>query len=132
MKKNLKQGFTLIELLVVIAIIGILASVVLVNLNSAREKGKDASAISSMSSLRAQVELEADGGDYSAACTDGATLITAAQNQTGTTADCADIAGSWGASIELTTGSFYCVDSTGYAGTLSTDPAIDDTNTTCL
>ena len=54
---NLKKGFTLIELLVVVAIIGILASVVLASLNSARNKGKDAAIFAQLANMRGQAEL---------------------------------------------------------------------------
>lgn len=63
--KNLKKGFTLIELLVVVAIIGILASVVLASLTSARSKGKDAAIFAQLSNMRAQAELfYATNGNY--------------------------------------------------------------------
>ena len=70
MKQTLKRGFTLIELLVVIAIIGILASVVLASLNSARDKGADAAIKSNLNNIRAQAEIVYDdaGGDYSTVC----------------------------------------------------------------
>ena len=45
-------GFTLVELLVVIAIIGILSSVAVVNLNSARDKAKQAAVEQILSGLR--------------------------------------------------------------------------------
>lgn len=51
------RGFTLIELLVVIAIIGLLASVVLASLNSARVKGRDARRVSDMKELQNALEL---------------------------------------------------------------------------
>jgi len=57
-----KKGFTLIELLVVVAIIGILASVVLASLSSARNKGKDAAVQSEMASMRAQAQLYTGAG----------------------------------------------------------------------
>jgi prepilin-type N-terminal cleavage/methylation domain-containing protein len=64
--KRYTRGFTLIELLVVIAIIGILASVVLVSLQSARKKGNDTRVISDVQQLRTQFESDNNGADYSA------------------------------------------------------------------
>jgi prepilin-type N-terminal cleavage/methylation domain-containing protein len=62
---NRERGFTLIELLVVIAIIGILASVVLASLNSARQKSRDARRISDVQQIKLGLELYFDqAGTY--------------------------------------------------------------------
>lgn len=55
MRKS-NKGFTLVELLVVIAIIGILSSVVLVSLNSARTKARDARRMSDLHQLSLAAE----------------------------------------------------------------------------
>ncbi len=132
------KGFTLIELLVVIAIIGVLASVVLASLSSARNKGADASIKSQLASARAQAELfYTTGNTYDAVCTTvgssngikdlvlaaslnyTATVPTLADAtaSTSTTAQCHDSATAWAAIVPLkapgTANGAFCVDSTG-------------------
>jgi prepilin-type N-terminal cleavage/methylation domain-containing protein len=60
MKINFKKGFTLIELLVVIAIIGLLSSVVLASLNSARAKSRDGARVQTVSQVKNALELYYD------------------------------------------------------------------------
>lgn len=76
-EQNKKRGFTLIELLVVIAIIGILSSVVLASLNSARLKARDAQRLSEVRQLQTALELYYnENGHYpiSAGCGGSGTL----------------------------------------------------------
>ena len=56
MKKN-KTGFTLIELLIVISIIGVLSSVVISSLKTAREKARDAQRLSDVKQIQTALEM---------------------------------------------------------------------------
>jgi len=139
MKKNLhnkKGGFTLIELLVVIAIIGILSSVVLVSLGTARGKAKDASVKAQMGNMRAQMELYSSNNGssgYASGCTAAGgvgnliagvvsvgAVASVAANTTLTTAGgaakvtCHENGTSWAADASLSDGATaWCVDSSG-------------------
>ena len=65
-KRRGEKGFTLIELLVVIAIIGILATIVLVSLNTARKKARDVRRVSDLRQMALALEMyvDATGGGY--------------------------------------------------------------------
>jgi prepilin-type N-terminal cleavage/methylation domain-containing protein len=119
-----RRGFTLIELLVVIAIIGILSSVVLASLNTARNKGADAAIKSNIDNARAQAELwyDANSNSYAGVCANSATGIAGmkagAQSAIGAsgTVVCNDAAAAWAMASPLKTApttQFFCVDNTG-------------------
>ena len=131
MKTN--KGFTLVELLVVIAIIVTLASIVLVGIQSATKRAKDARVIADMSQLRSQIEIEKDnggrGGFYNfvadictsassteVLCEDMRKQITSTVGYTWVE-DLGDTT-NWCIRVPLitTAGEYYCIDSVGKAG----------------
>jgi len=57
MKKVKKFGFTLIELLVAISILAVLSTLVLANLNSARERGRDARRKNDLNQIKTALRL---------------------------------------------------------------------------
>ncbi|HBU06665.1 MAG TPA: hypothetical protein DEB09_01115 [Candidatus Magasanikbacteria bacterium] len=80
-----KKGFTLIELLVVIAIIGLLSTLAVVALGSAREKARDSKRLSDLKQVQTALELNyTDNGSYP----DGTGLVLG-----GTGAACLDVDG---------------------------------------
>jgi len=57
MKRKFIKGFTLIELLVVISIIGVLAALIMVNFNAARERTRDVSRKSDLDQIKKALRM---------------------------------------------------------------------------
>ena len=112
------RGFTIIELLVVVAIIAVLAAIVLVNVTSYINKGKNASIKGNLATTLINSAVYYDSnGSYTNFCTNvgytnPASAITAAGGtplcnvNTGGTAMCA-------CSTQVGSSNTFCVDSTG-------------------
>jgi type II secretion system protein G len=76
-KQRLQVGFTLIELLVVIVIIGIIATIVMISINSTRIKARDAKRVADIKQMQAALELYfADNLSYPTSWTVGQALVS--------------------------------------------------------
>lgn len=75
------KGFTLIEVMVVITIVGLMASVVLAAMSTAREKARDAARVTAVKELQKALELyrNANGGLYPCSTASPACIAGGAQ-----------------------------------------------------
>lgn len=131
----MKKGFTLIELLVVIAIIGLLSSIVLASLSTARNKGATAAVQATMKQFADQAAIYRSSnpsfGSSISTCSLGVfgdPVILSQETEilansvTGATMSCyTDSAGNtYAMSVSpLQTGGSWCIDNSGHFGSFT-------------
>ena len=123
---NYTKGFTLIELLIVIAIIGVLSSVVMTAMGTAKSKGIDAAIKGDTHGIYPQAAIIYDTtGSYATVCVD--VDVTTALNAAGTvgggvTTECQSSASAWAIEAPLKAlnqfssnsgQDYWCMDSVG-------------------
>lgn len=131
---NKSKGFTIIELLVVVAIIAVLASIVLVNVTSYINKGKDSAIKGNMASVQVSAAAYFDtNGNYTSLGSDSnvSAAVSSINSAYGSgTASVLTSATAWCLQAPLKAGgSNWCVDSTGYKGTVGTSKCTGTTYT---
>lgn len=156
---SLSKGFTLIELLVVVAIVGLLASITLGYLSSARKRGDDTAVKSNLVTMRSVGEifyldngnsyLPAGGSTFGiAACStyDAAGTNMLSKNKViadaiaeaifrGNGSSCYNSADAWAVAVglKLNANTSWCVDNAGVSKEVASGPsaAINPSTFTC-
>lgn len=133
MKMKISKGFTIIELLVVVAIIAVLTGIVLVNVTSYINKGKDSAVQGNLSSLLTNQAVYYDtNGSYTGGCASAAVVAALAaadrafdgNGTAGEVTDCAETAALFAACGQLkVSDAYFCVDSTGTKKNVATRTA---------